>query len=255
MKFNGDFKNNTTKYSKKEIINTLHEKLPSVFDYSKERKIISNKYIDLAIKHQYKNYRMCTIGDIHSLGLLRSFTDNQKQFFNDNGEFLVIFNEIGGKPISIVLRSLKQKQFIDFSVFYNAYGIDMIDSDFKYGDWLILTEGIYDADSFRIIYNNVLAMLTSNITLMQTEVLSTLTNKFILAFDNDAAGIQGVEIAKKKLNAIIPGCEIEVLTMYARDKDLGTMEEKINKIEDYNVRKEYYSAIVRFIVDKEGLTW
>jgi DNA primase len=240
------------KYTKKEVINTLYDNLPSVATYLKSRKLPQNKYIDLALKYNYPHYRICTLADLATLKLMKSFTDNQKQFFNENGEFIVVFNEIASKPVSIIIRSLKQKQFIDYSSFYCMYGIDLLNPDFKYGDWVILTEGIYDADSFRFIYNNILAMLTSNITLMQAEILSTLTDKFILAFDNDMGGKIGVDIAIKRLRDLNPKCKIENVVLYSTDKDIGTMEEKIDNYSEYNYRRTYYQSMIDITIGVGG---
>jgi hypothetical protein len=238
------------RYTKEEVLNILYTNLPTVGEYLGKYKLITNKYTDIALKYNYKNYRIGNVADLNSLNVWRSFTDNQKEFFNSNGEFLVIFNEIAGKPVSIVFRSLKEKQFVDYSMFYTVYGLDMIDSEFKYGDWLLLTEGVFDADSFRFIYNNILAMLTSNITLMQAEVLSTLTNKFVLGFDNDDAGKLGINIAKKRLISLNPRCQVRVLDLFGKDKDLGVVEEMIKLPGEFESRKDYYTSVINSIVGR-----
>lgn len=253
MEFNGNFENNTVVYPKKEVVQILYDNLPTVSEFIKKRKIPKNKYADLALKYGYPNYRICSLTEMHTLKLMKSFTDNQKQFFNDNGEFLVIFNEVGGKPVSIVFRSLKEKQFIDYSMFYTIYGLDLINPNFRYGEWLILTEGIYDADSFRVIHNNIVAMLTSNTTLMQAEVLSTITDKFILAFDNDDGGKTGIDIAIRRLKDLNPKVMIEVMPLYSKDKDLGIMEERADNAEDYMYRKIFYESFIFNNIDSEGL--
>lgn len=125
---------------------------------------------------------------------------------------------------------------MDYSLTYSLYGFDMINPDFKYGDYLILTEGIYDADSLRRIFPNVVAMLTSNITIMQAAILKTMTDKFIIAFDADNAGESGFETALKRL-----GTDIKKLRIFGSDKDLGVMEEIKNyDPEGFKERGEYY---------------
>jgi hypothetical protein len=251
MEFTGILEQEEAKfYTKGEVLTILSEVLPSVKDY--ERELPPNKYVDLALKYGYLNYRVCTLADLHSHKLLKSFTYNQKKFFNEAGIFLMMFNEVGGKPVSVVIRSLKEKLFIDYSLFYTVYGLDMINPNFKYGDWLVLTEGIYDSDSFRVIYKNIVSMLTSNITLMQAEVLSTITDKFLIAFDSDGGGEVGYDVATKRLKALNPECRIERLVLYSTDKDLGVMEEKSNDIEAYNLRRSYYSSLVDYIIGGDG---
>lgn len=244
VEFSGFNKSESIRYSKFEVILKLYEVLPTVEEVVKVRKIKYNKYIDLALKYKFDNYRICTLNDLSKLGLMKSFTENQRNFFNESGEFVAIFNTIGGKPVSLVFRSIEGKKFVDFSMFYTLYGLDLIDSSFKYGDWLVLTEGIYDADSFRSIYRNVVALLTSNVTIMQSEVLNTITDKFIIAFDNDEGGRFGVNKSLKRLKESNDSCVVEVMNLFSRDKDLGEMEEKSGDLEGYELRRGYYKSFI-----------
>jgi hypothetical protein len=245
MEFKG-FKTKDVKfYSRSHIIYKLYEVLPTVWDTLKIRKLPKSKYVDIALKHSLSNYRVCTLADINSLGFMKSFTENQKVFFNTNGEFIVIFNTINNKPISIVCRSLKGKEFIDYSLFYTIYGLDLMADSFKYGDWVVLTEGIYDSDSFRGVYKNTLALLTSNITVMQSEVLSTISNRFVLGFDNDAGGLSGLRKSEVRLKETNPNCMVEFLSTFAKDKDLGVMEEYSNNTYEYDLRYNYYKSYMK----------
>jgi hypothetical protein len=202
----------------------------------------------LARDYGYRNYKLCSWADILRLGIENSFTTYQKQFFADAGACVAIFNELNGKMISIIFRSVLAKDFMDYSITYNLYGLDNMDSSFKYGDYLILTEGIYDADSFRHIYPNTLAMLTSNITLMQSEVLKTMTNKFIIAFDDDKAGDAGFKKAIQRL-----GTDIKKLNIFYGDKDLGVMEEqKVSNPSGFQERVQYYKDAVHECMTTDG---
>lgn len=255
MEFDGVFESIIQRtLTKKEVVDTLYSYLPTVEEYVTKRSIFCNKYTDLALKYGYKNYRICTLADLHTLKLMRSFTDNQREFFNYNGEWLTVFNEVGGKPVSIIFRSLREKQFIDYSIFFCPYGLDMLDENFKYGKWLMITEGMYDADSFRVINKNIVALLTSHLTLMQAEVLNTLTDQFIFAFDNDEAGSIGMNISKKKLLTLNPKCRIEMIKIFSGDKDLGVMEEMVKNEEEYKRRRDYYEVEMGFLIDRDGLT-
>lgn len=239
-------KENEKFYLRDEVLKILQEKLPSVLDYEKINEIRGNKYIELALKYNCKNYRICTVYDIYSLGLFNSFSYFAKEFINNSGRFLVILNELNGKPISSVFRGLDKKDFFDFSVYYCPYGLDLIDENFRYGDYLVLTEGIYDADCFRGIYKNTISMLTSSITIMQAEILNTLTNKFILIYDNDEAGKEGIEKSYKRLKNINPKAEVEIIRTYPDDKDIGEMEEYLlkGKKEEYEIRRDYYRSMI-----------
>jgi hypothetical protein len=72
---------------------------------------------------------------------------------------------------------------------------------------------------------------------MQCEVLKTLTDKFIVAFDSDDAGESGFKTALNRL-----GTDIKKLKVYPGDKDVGVMEElkNVNSYE-FNERLKYYT--------------
>ena len=145
-----------------------------------------------------------------------------------------------------MFRSLDKKEFMDYSYFYSLYGYDMMDSNFKYGDYLIVTEGLYDADTIRQIYPNVVATQTSNITLLQRDILLSMTDRFILGFDADDAGENGFKKALQRL-----GTDIKKLPIYGSDKDIGVMEEVKSNSFEYNLRKEFYTKAISEC--KEGL--
>lgn len=222
-------------YPLEQVFQILYDNLPSVKDKDYDTVLDSSKYVRLARDYDYANYKLCTYKDIIDLKLSNSMTEYQKKFISRNGAVIVIFNTLNNKPISTVFRAISQKEFMDFSLVYSIYGFDMIDESFKYGDTLVITEGQYDADSLRHIYKNVVATQTSNITLIQSMILKSMTDKFVIAFDNDTAGFNGFEKAVKRL-----GDNIKKLPIYKDDKDIGIMEEvKANKWE-YEDREKFY---------------
>ena len=221
---------------KEEVLRILSENLVPVCLKQGDKVLDSSKYTRIARDYQYKNYKFCSYADIKRLGLEDSFTTYQKQFFSEAGATIAIFNELGGKLISVVFRSVSEKAFMDYSLVYSLYGYDLIPDDFKYGDYLVITEGLYDADSLRRIYPYTVAMLTSNITVMQAAILKTMTDKFIIAFDADSAGESGFNKALKRL-----GTDIKKLPMYPGDKDLGIIEEiKLSDPKGFKDRDEFY---------------
>jgi hypothetical protein len=235
---------------KSEVMKILSENLSPVYNQPHDTILDASKYTRLARDYHFGNYKMCSWMDIKNLGLEDSFTTYQKQFFADAGATIAIFNELNGKLISVVFRSISEKAFMDYSITYNLYGYDMIDPDFKYGDYLVLTEGIYDADCFRRIYPNTMAMLTSNITLMQSAILKTLTDKFIIAFDSDNAGDKGFSTAIKRL-----GVDIKKLKIYPGDKDLGEMEEmRLQSPYEFEKRNEFYREMLHECFTTDGFS-
>lgn len=253
MEFQGFTVKEQRRFTKKEVVDKLYETLPTVEEFYSTKTPPNNKYIHLALKYNLSNYKIGTLADIYSLGLMESFTLNQREFFNNVGEFIVMFNTLNNKPISIVMRGIKEKIFVDFSIFYTVYGLDHINPDFKYGDWLLLTEGIYDADSFRPIFQDSLALLTSNITIMQSEVLSTLTNRFIMAFDNDDGGIQGAKRSTKRLVEVNKVNIVKSLPIFSRDNDLGDLEDIHLGTPRYDRAKKFYTNWVTSITREVGI--
>lgn len=226
-------------YSTKEVFQIMYNNLPKVMDKGPDKVLDSSKYVRIAKDYRYDNYRLCTYKDIINLELVNSLTIYQKRFISRNGAVIAIFNTLNRKPVSLVFRSVSQKEFMDFSLVYSVYGYDMIDDNFKYGDYLVITEGQYDADSLRRVYPNVVATQTSNITLIQTNILKSMTDKFIIAFDSDNAGIDGFEKAIKRL-----GTDIKRLPIYGTDKDVGVMEEMKKIPMEYQERFQFYKDAI-----------
>lgn len=238
-------------YDKGQILTILRDNLPSVIDMSSNEELKRDKYARLAIEEGYTNYRVCTVADILRLKLFKSLSYYTKNFINDNGMFLIIFNELAGKPISAVLRSIKVKEFSDLSQYRCLYGLDMLKDDFRYGDTILLSEGIYDADSFRPVFHNSLAVLTSSVSPFQAEILCTMTDKFIVAMDSDTAGLGGFNKTEKRLKKVNSGIIVKRLNVYPKDKDLGVMREVYNRGEtdEYNMRYQYYLQSVRVLLE------
>lgn len=94
------------------------------------------------------------------------------------------------------------------------------------------------------IYSNTLGIMTSHLSKSQVDILTSLTNKFILMLDNDEAGKQGQSYAKHQLkgNRILElDCDISL-----KDAgDLVTLEMKNRRkyneiIENYKTQIEFF---------------
>lgn len=239
---------NQEELSRRAVLEILYRNLEPVCFKNPDKILDRSKYVRLAKKRQYQNYRLCKYSDIINLGLKPYFSNYQKRFIQSRGAVLAIFNTINKHPISLVFRSIEEKDFIDYSDIGLFYGLDMFPEDFKYGDTVIITEGIYDADVLRQVYPNTLAMLTSNVSLSQKEILETITNHFIIAFDSDKAGQSGTKIARKKLG----WNNTQQLSIFGKDKDVGQIEEQVSKEERYK-RIEYYSEQIEDFITKFNL--
>lgn len=194
------------------------------------------KYVRLAKERNYDNYRMCSVSDLKNLGVWDSFTQYHKETISNAGAMVAIFNTINNKPASIIFRGVSGKVFMDYSVTQVFYGLDRLPDTFKYGDWLVLCEGIYDSDVLRIIEPNTIAVLTSDISNFKAEILKTITDKFIIAYDSDTAGDKGFLSTSKRLD------RAERLVVYGDDKDIGVLGECLfnGDTTGYNERISYY---------------
>lgn len=239
-----------------EVYSILKQKMKSVEDFKPDAILDSCKYIRLARRHHYKNYRLLFYKDIKPWGLMGSFSYYQANFFSKSGCTLGIFNELNGNLISIIWRATNDKEFMNYSLQYTLYGYDMISPDFKYGDWLVLVEGPYDADVLRQVYPNVVATLTSSVTVNMAEILKVLTDKFIVAYDSDNAGNTGYEKAVKRLGNE-QGDNIKKLPVFPGDKDIGVMEEKLDKSpQEFQVRYNFYKQTIdELINDTSGMIY
>lgn len=238
--------NNQNKYSKREVINILYDNLVPVMDKDYDTILFQSKYVRIAKDRGYRNYRLCTYADFIRLELENSFSEYERKFLANNGAVIAIFNTLNNKPISCVFRSVSEKAFMDYSLVYSLYGYDMMDSNFKYGDWIVITEGLYDADTLRVLYPNVLSTQTSGLNSLQANILKSMSDKFIFAFDSDEAGERGFTKAVSRL-----GVDIKKLPIFGKDKDVGVMEEKKNSLLEYNERVDFYKSALKDCMSSE----
>lgn len=167
-----------------------------------------NKYIMNAYQKGLKNYRIMTIGDIVRENW-KPDKDIERyivEYINQEGEVLLIANPVLKSIPQIQIRTIEEKSDNKFMVRGKQasvpYGLGMMDSDFTYGDWIILVEGIADREALLDIYPNVVAMLTDGISTIQMELIKNLTDRFMIIYDNDEVGKNGFFRDRKKLKSI-----------------------------------------------------
>lgn len=74
------------------------------------------------------------------------------------------------------------------------YGFDSLDSDWVYGKApIVVVEGVADRDAISKYYGNTLGAMTNSLGAFGVAALSYLTDKVILAYDMDKAGLDGAE--------------------------------------------------------------
>jgi hypothetical protein len=100
------------------------------------------------------------------------------------------------KPMGVMFRDMDTKDFRSYK-FYNGkakfYVSQKFDENvykFRYGDTIVLLEGVLDVEAFSHLTNHpyVVGYLTSGVNQFLAAFLCSLTNKFLIVPDNDAVG-------------------------------------------------------------------
>lgn len=208
----------------------------------------TNSYLHLAYKNKYKHYRLITSGEIVIKGKNLEIPEFVKSFVVNNNEVLMMANIISGKVVGLTFRTIEgPKDFLTWGNNKgNFYGLGQLSPDFKYGDPVILVEGLLDCDVIKQYYPNTMAVLTSGLTKNQTATLTRLTNNVILMLDNDDAGKYGT-IASER--AIKDKCTVRVFQHHSRLKDPGDLIKlELNKDEDLDFIESYYKMGIANLV-------
>jgi DNA primase len=90
-------------------------------------------------------------------------------------------------------------------------------TNFKKDTPIIVTEGSKDCIILQKYYPYVLALLTAGVTVANANILRTMTNKVILAYDRDSTGLKETKKDIEKLQ----NAGIQVLMLKSHKKDFG----------------------------------
>lgn len=173
-------------------------------------------------------------------------------FMQDNEYFYMIpVTTIKGTIVGFILRGVLRSDYSTVSREFNdvklkvplMYGFNKAFEDFDKSRKcfpIIVCEGSKDCIFLKRLYPYVLANNTSSMGL-NSQVLINLSNKFILAYDNDRAGQEGIERDKKILRNL--GAQVVDLELDRNVKDcadyldhpdkLGKLKEEI----EYKIRR------------------
>lgn len=180
-----------------------------------------NPYLHFGYKYNKQNYRLISSGELFIRGKNLIIPQYLAQYMSFHNEALMIANIIEDKVISIVFRSLSTiKEFMKVGTTKSSfYGLGELSKDFRYGTPILLVEGHLDRDMMATIYPNTLGIMTNRLSSSQLNILSNLTDKFILMLDNDEAGIKGQKQALYQLK----GNKLNTITHDYRLKDAGDL--------------------------------
>ena len=186
---------------------------------STTRNNMNSKY--LYFMNNYKSdYRF-----ISANKLLLNYGNSLPSFLVDflkiSGDSVMIPNKVNDTVYSLTFRNISGKiQFIKIGITSQLfYGIGTLPDNFIYGMPLVIVEGNIDCDSIRQLYPYTIATLTNTITLNQMRILACLTDKVVLAYDNDDPGKQGTVNTKRNLDKY--GFKVRVLEHSISAKDFG----------------------------------
>lgn len=160
-------------------------------------RVLASSNIDVRVIDRDKH-----LADIYALTSLTHFTKDTKEFSN-RFFYAIPVQTVKGTIVGFIFRSVFGKSYV-------TVNRDFKDKDKKvplmfgfYKDFekfdrysrclpIVICEGLKDCIALKKIYPYVLANNTSSMGI-NLQVLSNLTNKFILVYDNDEAGQEGMK--------------------------------------------------------------
>lgn len=180
---------------------------------------------------------------------VQDLPDFMRDYILHNGDIILIPNIINDVIHSITFRNIQGKrQFLKLGVVSPLlYNLGNLPEDFHYGTPLVLVEGNFDCDTMRTIYPYTVASLTSTLSPNQIQLISHLTNKVIIAYDNDEAGLRGYYSTSKKLRDL--GLTVIKFNHYNNLKDVGDLIDiKLKDEEEFNyIMHSYKSQIESYL--------
>jgi len=143
-------------------------------------------------------------------------------YIKSKGIILLFPSKVNGVITDIYVRALDSKETpLKLGPNKLPFGIGLLQDNFKYGSQLILVEGISDLGALKLMKPdiNVISIQSNSISKDLAKFLSTITNHFIILFDNDSAGIKGSSISRWRLNDL--DCNVNIVNQHGTLKDAG----------------------------------
>ena len=131
----------------------------------------------------------------------------------------------------------------------NLYFTKEFISSVKKKGYAILVEGYFDVLSLNQLgYSNSASPSGTALTIQQLEAVSRYTNKILLCFDNDEAGLKATERVLEIKNQVSNQLEIHCLNLPEKYKDISEMYEENGDIFS-DILKDNLE-IIEFLIDK-----
>jgi len=132
--------------------------------------------------------------------------------------YIIPITSVGGIVRGFIFRLVERKEFrrVDDGrpLFYGFHRF----KDFKYGQLIIVSEGIKDAEAVARFYPYSLSIMGNHISEEQAEILKRLTSKLVFIGDNDERS-RKVERLNKKAGAIVLYPPVKDVGMYFESQE------------------------------------
>lgn len=163
-------------------------------------KIFKSSKVDIRIVHRRKTYE-----DAQAFQKIKKFTEENEYFY------MIPVTTIKETIVGFILRGVLQSNYATVSRKFDdlekrvplMFGFDRSFQNFenhKTCPPIVVCEGSKDCLFMKHLYPYVVAVNTSSMGL-NAPILINMTNKFILAYDNDKAGQEGMERDKSILRS------------------------------------------------------
>ena len=131
----------------------------------------------------------------------------------------------------------------------NLYFTKEFISSVKKKGYAILVEGYFDVlSSNQLGYSNSASPSGTALTIQQLEAISRFTNKILLCFDNDEAGLKATERVLEIKNQVSNQLEIHCLNLPEKYKDISELYEENEEI--FSIILKDNLEIIEFLIDK-----
>ena len=259
-----DFKNFQQK------INLINEYFKEMMDSEKSKKakeyLISRKFNEQDIKRYELSFIDSNIEDFQKFCEKNKISDIELKklgFISSNDNFLfknrIMFPILNFRSETIAYGGRALEDFgpkylnSSDSVLYkknrNLYFTTEFISSVKKKGYAILVEGYFDVLSLNQLgYSNSASPSGTALTIQQLEAVSRYTNKILLCFDNDEAGLKATERVLEIKNQVSNQLEIHCLNLPKKYKDISELYEEDEDIFS-SVLKDNLE-IIEFLIDK-----
>jgi len=259
-----DFKNFQQK------INLLDEYFKEMMDSQKSKKakeyLTSRKFNEQDIKRYDISFIDSNVEDFQKFcdkNKISDFDLKKLGFISSNDNFLfknrIMFPILNFRSETIAYGGRALEDFgpkylnSSDSVLYkknrNLYFTKEFISSVKKKGYAFLVEGYFDVLSLNQLgYSNSASPSGTALTIQQLEAVSRYTNKILLCFDNDEAGLKATERVLEIKNQVSNQLEIHCLNLPEKYKDISELYEDDEDIFS-SVLKDNFE-IIEFLIDK-----